>query len=91
MLRRSTIGIELEVILEIVRSGLGGMSKSKKVEAGTKEIVRAADFGVRPVYKSESSVSCSSQSLESISNLFIVGMLASAASSGSMLFSLNRL
>ena len=47
MLRQSTIGLDLGL-----RSELGGMSKSEKVEAGTKEVVRAADFGVRTVSKS---------------------------------------
>ena len=63
------------------------MSKSEMVEAGTKEVkvAEVGEFGVGPVSKESESFSLkrSSQSLESILNLFKVGMLGSATFSSS--------
>ena len=82
-MRDSIIGLGLEVILEKVRSELGGTSQSE-VTAGSMDLV--AEFGVRLVSESSALVS------QRFSNLFFVGILASAIfSSGSLLFSFLRL
>ena len=87
MLRESTILLDLDVILETAKSEQSGMSKSEMVEAGTKEVkvAEVGEFGVGPVSKEFESFSLkrSSQSLESILNLFKVGMLGSATFSSS--------
>ena len=51
MLRESKIGLDLDVMLEKVKPEHVGISMFEMVEAGTKDVVRDADFGVRPVYK----------------------------------------